>query len=340
MAYVDFKHVREAVTLEMVLAHYGVALKRVNAKSLRGKCPLPMHGSEASTTSFTATLSKGLGGVWACQSQSCVAARNGRKGGNALDFVTMMENCDLQMAASMMQSWFNLTNVTTLKPPQNGSKPDKPELVSKESDEPGDVEPERNEPIKFTLKGIDPTHPYLKSRGVSEEAARALGIGYFPGRGVMQGRIVFEIHNERGELVGYAGRVIDDSEPRYKFPPGFHKSLELYNLHRVLAELGHATKRRRVVIVEGFFACLRVIRAGFPCIALMGNSMSKAQEEIIIRHFNVACILLDGNEVGRQGSADCLARLGRHMFVYAPELADGKQPDSLSDEELNLLIKK
>ncbi len=68
--------------------------------------------------------------------------------------------------------------------------------------------------------------------------------------------------------------------------------------------------------------------------------MSKAQEEIIIRHFNVACILLDGNEVGRQGSADCLARLGRHMFVYAPELADGKQPDSLSDEELNLLIKK
>ena len=94
------------------------------------------------------------------------------------------------------------------------------------------------------------------------------------------------------------------------------------------------------MIVEGFFACLRVIRAGFPCIALMGNSMSKAQEEIIIRHFNVACILLDGNEVGRQGSADCLARLGRHMFVYAPELADGKQPDSLSDEELNLLIKK
>ena len=65
----------------------------------------------------------------------------------------------------------------------------------------------------------------------------------------MQYRIVFEIRNEKGELVAYAGRVIDDSEPRYKFPRGFHKSLELYNLHRIIAEFGESTKRRRVVIL-------------------------------------------------------------------------------------------
>ena len=94
------------------------------------------------------------------------------------------------------------------------------------------------------------------------------------------------------------------------------------------------------MIVEGFFACLRVVAAGFPCIALMGSSMSKAQEYLIIRHFNVACILLDGNDAGRQGSVDCLARLGRHLFVYAPELPADKQPDSLSDDELCALIKK
>jgi DNA primase len=340
MAYVDFKHLREAVSLEVVLAHYGIELRRVNARSLRGRCPLPMHGSEASTTSFTATLSKGLGGVWACQSQSCVAARNGKKGGNALDFVATMENCDLQTAAAKMQSWFNITNDVPVKSSQADRSPNRSELVSKESMEARETGTEKNEPIKFTLKGIDPTHPYLKSRGVSEEMARAFGIGYFSGRGTMKDRIVFEIRNESGELVGYAGRVINDSEPRYKFPAGFYKSLELYNLHRVIAELGDATKRRRVVIVEGFFACLRVIAAGFPCVALMGNSMSEAQEELIIRHFNVACILLDGNDAGRQGSADCLARLGRHMFVYAPELAEGKQPDSLCDEELCGLIKK
>lgn len=337
MAYVDFKHVKEAVSLEMVLNHYGIALRKVNAKSLRGKCPLPMHGSESSNTSFTATLSKGLGGAWACQSQSCVAARNGKKGGNALDFVATMEQCDLQTAAAKMQTWFSVAIDAPVKAPQVDPIPDKPDLVSKENSESG---AEKNEPMKFTLKGIDPAHPYLESRGVTEEMARKFGIGYFSGRGTMKDRIVFDIRNEKGELVAYAGRAIDDSEPRYKFPPGFHKSLELYNLHRVIAELGESTKRRRVVIVEGFFACLRVVAAGFPCIALMGSSMSKAQEDLIIRHFNVACILLDGNDAGRQGSADCLARLGRHLFVYAPELPEGKQPDSLSDDELFELIKK
>jgi DNA primase len=236
-----------------------------------------------------------------------------------------------------MQTWFSVRGDAPVKAPEADPIPDKSELVSKENGETG---AEKNEPMKFTLKGIDPAHPYLQSRGVTEEMARKFGIGYFSGRGTMKDRIVFEIHNEHGELIGYAGRVIDESEPRYKFPNGFRKSLELYNLHRVIAELSESTKRRRVVIVEGFFACLRVIAAGFPCVALMGSSMSKAQEDLIIRHFNVACILLDGNEAGRQASADCLMRLGRHLFVYAPELPEGKQPDSLAEDVLCALIKK
>ena len=51
-----------------------------------------------------------------------------------------------------------------------------------------------------------------------EDLARTFGIGYFGGRGSMQGRIVFPIQNEKGEIVAYAGRSIDESEPRYKFP--------------------------------------------------------------------------------------------------------------------------
>ena len=53
----------------------------------------------------------------------------------------------------------------------------------------------------------------------------------------MHDRIVIPIHNREGELVAYAGRSIDGSEPRYKFPAGFHKSLELFNLHRVTGEI-------------------------------------------------------------------------------------------------------
>jgi DNA primase len=167
--------------------------------------------------------------------------------------------------------------------------------------------------------------------------ARKFGIGHFSGRGMMHNRILFEIHNEKGELVAYAGRVLDDSEPRYQFPPGFHKSRELYNLHRVI---GETNRRRRVVLVEGFFPCLSVANIGFPCVALMGNTMSKEQEEPIIRYFDVACILLDSNDVGRKGSGDCLARLGRRMYAYAPLLPEGMQLDTMTPEARYAVIKR
>ena len=66
----------------------------------------------------------------------------------------------------------------------------------------------------------------------------------------MSGRVVIPIHNERGELVAYAGRSIDDSEPRYKLPRGFHKSVEL--LQPALGDRGErdfqpGSRRRRIL---------------------------------------------------------------------------------------------
>jgi hypothetical protein len=91
-AWVDFDAVKRAVSLEMVLHHYRIELPSVGAGTLRGKCPLPMHGADHKNRArFTATLTKGIGGVWACQSTSCIKARDGKKGGNALDLVATME---------------------------------------------------------------------------------------------------------------------------------------------------------------------------------------------------------------------------------------------------------
>ncbi len=334
MAWVSFEEIKKAVSLEMVINHYGFELRRVNATSLRGKCPLPMHGSDTSRSSFTATFTKGVGGVWACQSRSCVTARDGKKGGNALDLVATMERCSIRDAAMKLQEWFAVQ--TTQSAPE-GAAPQPEKLgavVSKqEAESPG----EGNKPLTFALRGIDPTHPYIRSRGVDEEMAKAFGIGYFSGRGSMSGRIVFPIHNEVGQLVAYAGRSVDETEPRYKFPAGFHKSLELFNLHRLL---GAENTRRRVVLVEGFFDCLRVTAAGFPCVALMGSAMSETQEHSIVRHFKAAYILLDGDGAGQDAAKDCLARLGRRIWVWAPVLLNGMQPDLLNTEDILRLLKK
>src|SRR5260370_9677891 len=64
-----------------------------------------MQGSEKSNECFTATLTKGVGGAWACQSQSCIKVR-GRVGGNVLDFVAAMEQCSVRDAAIKLQMWF------------------------------------------------------------------------------------------------------------------------------------------------------------------------------------------------------------------------------------------
>jgi DNA primase len=333
MDWVSFDEIKKVVTLQMAIEHYGIPLRHVNATTLRGKCPLPSHGSEKSRESFTATLNKGVGGAWACQSQSCIKAR-GRVGGNVLDFVAAMERCSVRDAAIKLQTWFlvpmagNGSGTSGKEPRAKGSgKEPKPELVSKrESD--GGGESESNKPLTFNLQNIDHAHPYLRERGVSEEIAQKFGVGFFPGKGSMHDRIVIPIHNSKGELVAYAGRSIDGSDPRYKFPSGFHKSIELYNVHRVREEVS-------VVLVEGFFDCMKVSQGGFPCVALMGSTMSDAQEELIREHFAHVVVMLDGDEAGRGASEGIADRLRSIIYqVDVVTLANARQPDELSTEEL------
>jgi DNA primase len=334
MDWVSFDEIKKVVTLQMAIEHYRIPLRHVNATTLRGKCPLPSHGSEKSKESFTATLSKGVGGAWACQSQSCIRAR-GRVGGNVLDFVAAMEQCSVRDAAIKLQMWFLVPAAgngsgTIGKEPHAksfGGKEPEHELVSKQESD-GEGETDSNKPLTFNLQNIDYAHSYLKERGVTEETAQIFGVGFFPGKGSMHDRIVIPIHNAQGELVAYAGRSIDGSEPRYKFPTGFHKSRELYNVHRVRDEVS-------VVLVEGFFDCMRVTEAGFPCVALMGCTMSDAQEELIREHFAHVVVMLDGDEAGRGATENIGERLRRAVYqVDMVALVDGVQPDQLSTKEL------
>src|ERR1700688_2281019 len=105
MDWVSFAEIKKVVTLQMAIERYGIPLRRVNATTLRGRCPLPSHHSEKSVESFTATLTKGVGGAWACQSKSCAKSR-GRVGGNVLDFVAAMEQCSVRDAAIKLRLWF------------------------------------------------------------------------------------------------------------------------------------------------------------------------------------------------------------------------------------------
>ena len=205
-----------------------------------------------------------------------------------------------------------------------------PNLVPEKNS--GVGESESNKPLTFTLQNIDCTHAYLVERGLTEDIAQTFGVGFFAGKGSMHDRIVIPVHNAEGELVAYTGRSIDGSEPRYKFPAGVHKSLELFNLHRVKREVS-------IVLVEGFFDCMKVTQAGYPCVALMGASMSKAQEKLIGEYFGHVVVMLDGDEAGRDAAVGIADRLQRIVYqVQLVDLPQGVQPDSISDDELHRML--
>jgi DNA primase len=328
--FVDFKEIKQRVSMEATLGHYNVKLRRVNQHSLRGRCPLPTHSSDQSKESFVVQTEKN---IWACQSTSCVAGRKGRKGGNVLDFVSIMANCSIRDAA------LTLRDVFLVAPPPASPTTKQEDEVKKDfppvthSENAGD---EANKPLTFALKEIDYAIPYLRQRGIAEETARFFGVGYFAGRGSMSGRVVVPIENDRGELIAYAGRSIDATEPKYKLPAGFKKSAELFNLHRVLAL--PESSRERVIVCEGFFDCMKVHQAGLHAVvSLMGSALSEAQETTL-RQFAHVVLFLDGDEAGREAARAIAARLVHRTFVRVIDLSDGTQPDQLSSDEIRKVL--
>jgi len=320
--WVDFKAVKQGVSIEMALAYYGAMLRRIHGPYLRGRCPLPSHSSKNSNQSFIVDTEKN---AWVCHSDSCLASRDGHSGGNVLDFVAAMERCSIRDAALKLQDWFSV--VSTPAPRAQVVS------VAKRADPSTETAAgEGNRPLPFTLRGTDLNHPYLAGRGVDAKTAAHFGIGFYPGKGSMEGRIVIPIHNEDGVLVAYAGRNIGPSEPRYKFPVRFRKSLVLFNLHRAV----HHGKA--VIVVEGFFDCLKLYQVGFPCVvALMGCTLSHRQEALLVENFREVTLMLDGDSAGRRAGALVAARLVSKLAVRVVEVPLGTQPDQLSADQIHCL---
>lgn len=176
----------------------------------------------------------------------------------------------------------------------------------------------------------------MSARGISERTADVFGIGFYAGPGLLSRRLVIPIHNEAGQLVAYCGRSLDGTEPRYKFPTGFAKSQVLFNVHRAMAS-GEQT----VIVVEGFFDCLKVHQAGFlSVVALLGAALYDRQRRLLTERFQQIILMLDGDEAGRRASDTIAVRLARHCPVRVIELADSTQPDQLSEQAIQEILAK
>jgi DNA primase len=328
--WIDFKELRRQLDFAAVLPHYGVELK-LTGDQHHGFCPLPKHKGKRNSPSFSANVKRGIWQCFGCGER-----------GNLLDFAVLMERGnpkngeDVRRVASLLKERC-----------LDGSK----RVEEKKSE--GDNEDENvvvNAPLDFELKGLQRNHPYLPGRKFTPETIAYFGPGYCS-RGLLANRIAIPLHNGSGELVGYAGRVIDDEaiteeNPKYRFPGRrkrkeviheFRKSLLLYNAHRIAAPVDD------LVVVEGFAGVWWIDQAGIAnVVGTMGASCSEEQAKIIVSLVSECgrvWILTDGDSAGERCALSILVRVGSHRFTRWVRVEAGKQPTGFAPSELHDLLR-
>jgi len=323
--WVNFKEIKEKIRMEDILEYYGLleGLKR-RKEELIGFCPI--HDEKHyNKNSFCVNISKNIWHCFACGT-----------GGNVLDFVAQMERVDIKEAGLLIQKWFGIVSEEDRELTKEKRKVEKPRQKEKK------IEPEEvvNPPLTFKLKNLDSKHPYLKERGLKKETIKEFGLGYCK-RGLMKGRIAIPIHNEKGELVAYAGRYSGDppeGEPKYKLPPKFKKHLVLFNLNRAKK----LAKEKGLILVEGFFDVFNLWQNGFKdVVALMGTSISDEQEKLIVEAIGKngkLTLMFDPDEAGEKVTKEVLERLIDKVYLKVIRLKIGLEPDSLPKEEINNLL--
>jgi DNA primase len=302
--WVSFSEVKRRVTLAQALHGYQVDwLRGSGPDQYRGRCPIHQgQGREA----FHANLRRGVFHCFACGA-----------GGNVLDFVAAMEGCSIRQAALRLQGPAGRGSSRPAAP----SRPGEEKLVTKKR--------EGNPPLGFALD-LDPMHPYLIERGLDAVTIGHFGVGYYGWRGLMSGRIAIPIHDDAGRLIAYCGRAVNGAEPRYRFPAGFQKSQVLFNYHRA-----RSAADKSVIVVEGFFDCMRVHQAGFPTVvALMGARLSPAQQQLLTGRFSAILLMLDGDATGRAAMAQIAKDLAPACRVHQLRLPPNAQPDQMSSDQI------
>lgn len=210
---------------------------------------------------------------------------------------------------------------------------------------------------------------YLKQRGLTGEIARDFGIGYAPpgwshlldqlakdnqpglssqqleAGGMLikkdngdyydrfRERIMFPIRDNRGRVIAFGGRVLNDDKPKYLNSPEtdvFHKQKELYGLYE-------ARKANRqldyLLLVEGYMDVVSLFQHGITqCVATLGTASSIYHLEKIFRHTARLVVCFDADEAGKKAAHRLLETAlptmkdGREIhFLFLPE---GEDPDT------------
>ncbi|MEP7181902.1 MAG: DNA primase [Betaproteobacteria bacterium] len=213
------------------------------------------------------------------------------------------------------------------------------------------------------LKDAPQAVEYLKARGLTGAVAAQFGVGYAPDgwqplaaafpkyddaaletAGLViagdagkrydrfRDRIMFPIHDSRGQVIGFGGRVLGAGEPKYLNSPEtplFSKGRELYGLFLARNAIRDAGK---VVVVEGYMDVVALAQHGvLYAVATLGTATTPVHVQKLFRQTDTVAFCFDGDNAGRkaawralENTLPALADGKNAVFLFLP---DGEDPD-------------
>ena len=200
---------------------------------------------------------------------------------------------------------------------------------------------------------------YVQKRGMTKKIVTQFGIGYAPNSwnalvdamrkkgytdqemrdadlvGEKNGRIydrfrnrlMFPIFDVRGNVIGFGGRVLDDSKPKYL---NSNETL-IFNKRKNLFGLNFAkkTKREGIILVEGNIDVVALHQYGFDnAVASLGTSLTEEQVALLSRYTEQVILTYDGDEAGQRAAQRAIPMLEKAgIQVKVLQMKDAKDPD-------------
>ena len=214
------------------------------------------------------------------------------------------------------------------------------------------------------LKKVKLAQDYCENRGLSAEVQTEWGLGFGPVSGDplanqlkkagytlqecqelflveqdqsggyydrFRSRLMFPIHDDRGKLTAFGGRIIGNGIPKYinsSDTPIFSKRRTLYGMNRARAVMAQSG---RAVLVEGYLDVIACHRSGVEeAVASLGTSLSEDHAIMIKKWAKEVVVLYDADLAGQKAADRAEQILTAHgLQVRIALMPEGEDPDTL-----------
>jgi len=187
--------------------------------------------------------------------------------------------------------------------------------------------------LGYAPSGWDTLNNFLKKKGYSYKELIKAGLikkGKIEGKYIdyFRDRIIFPIFNLSGRVIGFGGRVLENSLPKYINSPEtliYNKGSNLYSLNYAKEDI---RKKNYIIIVEGYTDVLITQQYGFNnVVASLGTALTNKQIDLVKRFTDMVLIAYDADSAGNMAtlrSLDLIIKAGLNIKVI--DLPQGDDP--------------